>query len=230
MGHLLAAAAAFVLLHRGISGSPLRSVITARIGEVAYGRLFQLAEFAGILWLAVAYAGALSPDALTILWSPDPVVRWAQLILQPLAFLFIVTGFTTPNPATFRQEAVADQPDAVRGILRVTRHPFLWGVALFSIGHALAAPTVRNLVLFGTLLFVALTGTLSIDAKRQRSLGPKWTAFVAQTSNLPFLSVLQGRQTLRLGEIGWGKVSVTLGLVLAFTLFHSVLFGRSAAP
>ena len=50
------------------------------------------------------------------------------------------------------------------GALRVTRHPFLWGIALFSVGHLATVPTRASLLLFGTLLVVALTGTVSIDA------------------------------------------------------------------
>jgi uncharacterized membrane protein len=181
MCNLLASAAAFVLLHRAISGSPVRGLIVGLIGELAYGQLFQIASIAGLVWLAVAYAGASQPAVVGQLWSASPLVRNLQLIIQPLALLLIVTGFATLNPGTFRQEAVADQPDIVHGILRVTRHPFLWGVVLLAAGHLLSTPSPRNLVLFGTLLTVALTGTISIDAKRRCSIGPKWTAFASRT-------------------------------------------------
>ena len=170
MYNLFASAVAFVLLHRAVSGSPVRQLLVGRIGELAYGRSFQIASLAGLVWLGVAYAGANQPAMVGQLWNVSPLVRHLQLIIQPLALLLIVSGSITRNPGTFRQEAVADQPDIVRGILRVTRHPFLWGVALFAAGHLLATPSPRNVVLFGTLLAVALTGTVSIDAKRRRAL------------------------------------------------------------
>jgi uncharacterized membrane protein len=173
VGNLLISAGAFILLHRVISGSPLRKLIVDRLGEPVYGRLFQLATVAALMWLGVAYARATGPGAVEAIWVAAPLTRYAQIVVQPLALFLIVTGFTTPNPATFRQEAVAERPDAVQGILRVTRHPFLWGIAVFAGGHLAAAPTARNVVLFGTLIFVSLTGTLSIDAKRRRSLGSK---------------------------------------------------------
>lgn len=220
MGNLLAAAAVFALLHRGISGSPLRGFAVRRLGETAYGRLFQLATVAVLAWLGSAYAAADHGTATEPVWSVHPLFQQAQLIAQPLALLLAVTGVSTPNPGTFRQEAVVERPDAVRGMLRVTRHPFLWGVALFAAGHLLAAPSPRNLVLFGTMLVVALTGTASIDAKRRRRLGPRWAAFVAQTSNVPFGAILAGRQRLRPGELGWSRIGATIALSLALTFAH----------
>ena len=87
MGDLLASAAAFVLLHRGVSGSLLRGAIVRRVGEVAYGRLFQAATVACLVWLGVAYAGAVSPEAVAALWGAPPLSRHAQLVVQPLALL-----------------------------------------------------------------------------------------------------------------------------------------------
>jgi uncharacterized membrane protein len=230
MYNLLASAVIFVLLHRAISGSLVRGLLVRRMGEQAYGRSFQILSIAGLVWLGMAYAGTDHAAFLAPLWNTPSLVRQLQLIIQPVALLLIVTGLTTPNPATFRQEAVADQPDIVRGVLRVTRHPFLWGVALFAAGHLLASPSPRNLVLFGTLLAVALTGTVSIDAKRHRALGPKWTAFAARTSNIPIAAILTGRQPLRLGELGWKSFIAVAAISAVLTLTHSFLFGVSAAP
>lgn len=228
MANLLAAAAAFVLLHRGISGSPLRGVIVKRTGEAAYGGLFGLATLATLTWLGMAYAAATTPYAVATLWNPHPLVRDSQVIVQTLAILLVVTGLTTPNPTAFRQEALTDQADSARGILRVTRHPFLWGVALLAIGHIAAAPSVRNLILFGTLLFVSLTGTFSIDAKRKRSLGSRWESFADQTSNFPFVAIGAGRQRLRPGEIGWIRVGLAIGVSVALAVAHSWLFDTTA--
>jgi uncharacterized membrane protein len=230
MYNLLASVVVFILLHRVVSGSPVRRLIVRRIGELAYGRAFQIASIAGLVWLGIAYTGANRAEVVEPLWSVHPPVRHLQLIIQPAALLLIVTGLTTPNPATFGQEAVADQPDIVRGVLRVTRHPFLWGVALFAAGHILAAPSLRNLVLFGTLLAVALSGTVSIDAKRRRALGSAWTAFAARTSNIPFAAVLAGRQPLRLDELGWKMVIAVAALSAVLVFAHSLLFGVPAAP
>jgi uncharacterized membrane protein len=229
VGNLFAAAAFFVLLHRGVSGSRLREPLVRVLGPSTYARLFQLASVAGVLWLGFAYAGAQSGGAERF-WTLHPAAVWAQWLLQPLALLFVVTGISTPNPGTFGQEAVADSREPVRGMLRVTRHPFLWGIGLFAIGHLLATPTPRGLVLFGSLALVALSGTLSIDAKRRHSLGPKWAAFESQTSNIPFAAIVAGRQRLLLAEIGWRRVIAAATIAVLLVAMHPVLFGGSMRP
>jgi uncharacterized membrane protein len=228
--NLLAAAVVFICLHRVVSGTGLRARIVRRIGEESYGRLFQLASIGSLVWLGFAYAGANHGVVVTGLWVAHPLLRPLQLAVQPLAMLLIVAGLTTSNPGTFRQEAAVDRSDLVRGIVRITRHPFLWGVALFAAGHLVASPTPRNLVLFGTLVFVSLTGTLSIDAKRQRALGAKWAAFAARTSNVPLAAILRRRQRLALGEVGWIRIMAAGALALALVLLHGTLFGVPALP
>jgi uncharacterized membrane protein len=230
MPKLLTAALCFLLLHRLVSGSPLRTVIVARIGESMYGRLFQLATIASLIWFGVAYANATSPFALQLLWRTNSLWNSLQVILQPIAVFFIISGFTAPNPGTFGREHTIDQADVVRGVLRITRHPFLWGIAIFATGHLMASPTMRNLILFGTLIFVALTGTLSIDAKRSRSLGSKWAEFASRTSNLPFGAIASGQQRLALSELSVRHVVVALLVTALLALAHQSVIGVSALP
>ena len=144
--------------------------------------------------------------------------------------LFIVPGLTTPNPTSVRQEAALDRPDVVSGMLRITRHPFLWGVAIWAAGHLLVNGDVASLILFGSLLVLALFGTASIDAKRRRALGAKWDAFAAQTSNLPFAAIASGRQRLSLGEIGWWRIGLAVVVWAALAWAHPYLFGVRALP
>ena len=103
-------------------------------------------------------------------------------------------------------------------------------MAVWAAGHQLVNGERASLVLFGSMLALALFGTSSIDAKRRRALGATWDAFVAQTSNLPFAAILAGRQKLSLGEIGWWRIALAVGVWAALTLGHPYLFGVSALP
>ena len=201
MINLIAASAFFILLHRVVSGSSLRAVIVAQTGERWFRAAFALASLAGIVWLGLAYS-AMPLIWRKHLWGVPSFAWYAQFLLQPLACLLVVGGLTTPNPGTVGQEERIEWPGVARGALRVTRHPFLWGIALLSVGHMATVPSPRSLLLFGTLLAVALAGTVSIDAKRRARLGPRWTSFATVTSNIPFAAILEGRQPLRLRELG----------------------------
>jgi uncharacterized membrane protein len=229
MTSLLAAAMVFLALHLLISGTRLRDILVARVGAGVYIGLFSVASVAGLVWLGFAYAHARGAPGDTTFWTVTPVTRWVQIALQVVAFQFIVIGLTTRNPTTVGGESSLDRPDVVSGMLRVTRHPFLWGVTLWAAGHLLVNGDA-SLVLFGSLLFLALSGTASIDAKRKRMLGERWTAFAAQTSNPPFAAILGGRQTVKLGEIGWWRPLLAFAIYFALLFGHPYAFGASALP
>ena len=79
-------------------------------------------------------------------------------------------------------------------------------------------------------LILAVFGTLSIDGKRRRKLGAAWDGFAAQTSGAPFAAIATGRQTLKLGEIGWWRLGVAVIVWGALVFAHPMLFGVSPLP
>jgi uncharacterized membrane protein len=227
---LAVAAAVFVLLHLLVSGTRLRDALTGAIGEGPYQGLFSLASVACLIWLIFAFGPARTAADNQVFWSVTPLTRDVQLGLTLLAFLLIVPGLTTPNPTSVRQQGVLDKPDAIRGMLRITRHPFLWGVAIWAAGHLMVHGDVAALLLFGSLFLLALFGTASIDAKRRRALGARWDAFAAKTSNLPFAAIVSRRQKLKIGEIGWWRLALAVVLWVAVLYAHPYAFGVRASP
>ncbi len=227
---LVAAAAVFLLIHLAISGTRLRDAITGAIGEGPYMGLFSVASLGCLVWLAIAYVHAQRSGADPVWWVATPVTKWIQLAVTFVAFMLIVPGLLTPNPTSVRQEGQLSKPDAVRGILRVTRHPFLWGVALWAAGHLLVNGDLASVILFGSLLALAVFGTASIDGKRRRALGGAWDSFAAKTSAVPFAAIASGRQSLNLGEIGWWRLGVAVMVWGALIFAHPLLFGVSPLP
>ena len=230
MTNLIAAALFFLLIHLLVSGTRVRDALTGAIGQGPYMGLFSLASVAGLTWLGFAFAQARSAPWNAAYWDLAPVTRHIQIGLQLLAMLLIVPGLTTPNPTSVRQEGVLDRPDAIKGMLRITRHPFLWGVTIWAAGHLLVNGDRASIVLFGTMFLLGLFGTTSIDAKRKRALGATWDAFAAQTSNIPFGAVAAGRQKLDLAEIGWWRIVLAVAVWAALLFGHPYIFGVSALP
>lgn len=226
MTALIAAAAVFVLMHLLVSGTRLRGALVGVIGEPAYMGAFSLASLGVIVWLSMAYGAARGQGE--ILWALGGWARWVQAGLQLLAMLLVVPGLTTPNPTSVKQEGAISKP--VTGMLRITRHPFLWGVVVWAAGHLLVNGDTPGLILFGSMAVLGVFGTMSIDAKRRAALGADWTAFAARTSNLPFAAILSGKQPLRIMEIGWWRLLLAI-LVWAGVLYgHQMAFGVSAMP
>ena len=227
MPNLILAAAVFVLMHWLVSGTRVRDALTARLGEGRYMGLFSLASTAALVWLIFAFAGARGSAANTQFWGATPATIGLQDAIQIVAIFFVVVGLLTPNPTSVGQQGAVARP--VTGMLRITRHPFLCGVAIWAVGHLLVNGRLADLLLFGALLALALVGPSSIDAKRKRGLGDQWDAFAAQTSVVPFAAIAGGRQSLKLGEIGW-RLAVALLVYVALIFAHPYIFGVPAVP
>jgi uncharacterized membrane protein len=230
MLNLAAAALTFFGLHRIISGSPVRDRLVGLIGETPFRRVFALASLACLIWLWLGFLSAQTSPWNGLLFTPNAALVTLQVPLQLLATLLIVAGVTTRNPTIAGMGPAVSERGIVRGVLRVSRHPFLWGVALFATAHMLVAPNIAAWGFFGTLLVLALTGTLSIDAKRHRALGEDWKAFAAATSNIPFQAIVAGRQCLKYREIGWWRPLLAVTFYALLILAHRYLFGVSAMP
>ncbi|HEY2753907.1 NnrU family protein [Phenylobacterium sp.] len=227
---LVAAASFFLAIHLLVSGTRVRDALTGKIGLGPYMGLFAFSSIAGLAWLGIAFAQARHTPANEVFWGLTPLTRQVQIALQLLAMLLIVPGLTTRNPTSVRQEGALERPDVVSGMLRITRHPFLWGVAVWAAGHLLVNGQAAAIVLFGSMLLLSLAGTASIDAKRKRALGAKWDAFAAQTSSVPFAAIAQGRQRLNIGEIGWWRIVLAIGVWALLAWAHPYLFGVRALP
>jgi uncharacterized membrane protein len=227
MTMLIAAAAVFIGLHLLIAGTRLRDAIVGAIGEGPYMGLFSLASAGGIVWLVISYNAAFAAGS-EVLWDFGPGVSHLGIIVVAVAFLLAVSGLLTPNPAAVGQLAAAGREPT--GILRITRHPFLWGVALWAAFHVAANGDAASVLFFGTFLVLAVLGTFSIDAKRARKMAEAWAPFASKTSNVPFAAILGGRNSLKLGEVLTFRQAAAVGAFLILLFLHAWAFGASPFP
>jgi uncharacterized membrane protein len=223
---LFAAALFFDGIHFLISGTALRDKIVGLTGERRFQGLFSLMSLFGIVWLSRAYGQA----EYTQLWAEPLALRPVALIVMLFAFFFVVLAFTSPNPTAVGGGVLLTEKEPAKGIQRITRHPFLWGVALWSFTHLVLKGDLASVIFFGTFLILAIAGPFSIDRKRKKAFGEGWNRFAALTSNVPFMAIIQGRNSLKIHEIGWWPPLLAFILYGFFLHFHSTLFGVSPLP
>jgi uncharacterized membrane protein len=156
-------------------------------------------------------------------WAGEEFKVWA-LVLMPFALISVVAGGMTRNPGAVRQESALETMGEPRGILRVTRHPIQWGIALWALVHLVARGDEASIVFFGGFALLAILGTILIDARKNRTLGEGWRRFASVTSNFPFAAIVQGRNQFRFEEIGWKKVLIGLAAYVVLLLLHPWLF------
>jgi uncharacterized membrane protein len=209
-------------IHAFVAGSELRWLVVQRLGQRAFSGIFSVLSLASLSFLITSYRKA----SFYPLWFAPQPIHWLPLLVMPLALMLLVGAFSVPNPTALGAEKVLQRTDAARGVLRITRHPFLWSVALWSGAHLLVTGHVAAILFFGWFLATALRGTSSIDEKRRRTNKAEFARYAEVTSNLPFAAIIAGRNRLAWAEL-WVP-AVIAGLLLAVLIhLHQRLFGFS---
>jgi hypothetical protein len=119
----------FVFGHLAMSSAPLRGPLVTRFGEGGFQGLYSLVAFVGLGLIVWGYT--LAPYVL--IFEPPTWTRWIPNVVMPLAYTLLVMGYTTPSPT---MAGMADRAaSGPKGIQRITRHPALWGFALWGLAH-----------------------------------------------------------------------------------------------
>lgn len=230
MTRMAIAAAAWILLHAVLAGSPLRWAVAGKIGENGFRGLFSILSAAGIVWLSIAYRHATTPESFYGIRVIEPWMMWAPTIAMVPAAIFFVGSLTQPNPTMVMGERFLKDPEPARGIFRVTRHPMLWSFLLWAIGHFIANGDLASAFLFGSIMIVAAAGMGSIDRKQAKRDPEGWRRFAAVTSVVPFMAILGGKNRLVMEEIGWSRIAIAAALFVAIVAVHPMVFGVRAIP
>jgi len=214
---LYAACAVFLVTHF-VPSTPLRGALVRAMGQWPYTGLYSLVASACIGWMVWAYGRAPVEPLF-------PGLRLAPAILMPFAFILLAGGLFARNPTIVGADMLLKNPDPARGMIRITRHPVMYGLLLWGLAHLLARGDLKSAIFFGTFVLLAGLGTVLMDRRKAASLGEDWQRFAVVTSNLPFVAIAQGRNRFSAAEIGWRNPAIGLALYALFFWFHPMLFG-----
>ena len=213
MTSLVLATALFLATHF-VASTPLRPKLVAAMGEWPYRGAYSAVALITFGWMIWAYVHT----AREPLWTG---LRLLPVLVMPFAFILIACGYFR-NPTMVGADALLKSEDPARGMIRITRHPIMWGLMLWAAAHVLARGELKALVFFGSFLVLAAIGTLAMD--RRKSANPDWARFAAVTSHVPFVAIAQGRNRLVWSEIGWKRPLIGLAAFAAFFFLHPWLF------
>ncbi len=226
---LLAATALFVCGHFLLSSRGLRTPLVRALGQNGFLSAYSLAVAAAFLWMVAAYREAPYVEV----WTPDPAVRWIPILVMPVALFLALAGLTTPNPTLVGAERRLDMGGPAHpacGVISITRHPFLWGVALWALAHLTVTADLASMVLMGGMLVLSLGGMAHIDARREATLGAAWGPVKLTTGVVPFAAIASGRGKLDWQGIGWWRPAAALVLYAVLLRAHEWIFGVTALP
>jgi len=223
---LIPAVCCFVGGHFLLSSSSIRPRLVGLLGETGFRAAYAVAALATLVWSVTAYRSAPEVE----LWPADVGLAHVPFLLMPFACILAVAGLTTPSVTTVGGEAVARLPRPVSGIATITRHPFLWAVGLWAIGHMAANGDVASIVFFGGMAVLAFGGMAHIDQRRRKALGADWGPVAMVTSVLPFAAAIQGRTRIDWRGIGWARVAGGLALAVVLPFLHPWIAGKPILP
>ena len=113
---------------------PLKNILINRLGENKYKGLFSLIALIGILIIIYGFSSA---DYYPI-WDPLPYSKELALTLMPISIVLLVAANIQTN------------------IKRLTKHPMLIGILIWSFVHLIANGDLRSIMLFGSFGVYAL--------------------------------------------------------------------------
>ena len=223
---LVVAVACFVGGHFVLSGTSVRTALIGILGEAGFRGVYSLAAMATLAWTVIAYGAAPRVE----LWASNMGLTHVAAVLMPFACILAVAGITSRTVTMVGGESLAQSPQPAAGIVSITRHPFLWAVALWAVSHIAANGDVASVILFGGMAVLALGGMAHIDHRRRLALGADWGPVAMTTSVVPFLAAIQGRNRIDWRGIGWARLAGGVALAVALPFLHPWISGKAIVP
>ena len=187
----------FVGLHFLMS-HPLRAPLVRAVGEGPFRGIYSLVAlitFGGMIY----YYRAIGREPP--LWEVGEAQWIVATLLMWLGSILFVGSFVG-NPALPGARGPSGPP---HGVFAITRHPMMWGFALWAIVHLAVVAMPKALVFDGAIILLALLGAAMQDKKKRKLTGESWHQWSAQTAFVPFTRGLASPGTFAFvgGTILW---------------------------
>ncbi|MHA7820725.1 MAG: NnrU family protein [Erythrobacter sp.] len=206
---LIAANVAFVGSHFAMS-HPLRAQMVGVLGNTGFQLVYSLVSAVAVVWIYFAFREAPPADL-----PPPGEVEWVIATLLTIPAMVLLAGSLIGNPALPLPGAEKQARAEPRGVFTITRHPMMWGFALWALSHIILHWSWRTTITATAIGLLALVGARLQDRKKAVLMGDAWLEWEGRTNYWPQLGNLA-----RAGALPW-----TLGLIffVFFTWLHMPL-------
>ena len=211
------ASASFVITHFAMSG-PLRRPMNSLLGAQGFLAIYSLVSLVTFAWAVVAFDRV---PASAMAWNGTHPLAWiAGSVLTIVSLAFLLPSFMH-NPALPGVKPAGLSTVIPSGVFAITRHPMMWGITLWALGHIIVAPTAQVAIFMGALILVALLGSHFQDKRKLAQSRREFGAWQRRTTFFPDLA--------QLGQI---RITWLVAVLLWFiaTIVHWEFFGIPAGP
>ncbi len=140
---LILGLALFIAVHMVPWSPTLRGALVSGMGENVYKLLFTAIALGGVVVIVIGMGRA----PFVPYWEPPVSLKHLTRLLVLVGFILLPAAHLPTN------------------IKRYTRHPMLWGVVLWGVGHLLANGDLASIVLFGSFVVYSLAAMVSANAR-----------------------------------------------------------------
>lgn len=211
---LTLATIAFVGSHFVMS-HPLRGPMVGLFGEMGFQIVYSVITLAT---MAAMYFAFIEAPAADLPGSGQAGWIIATLISLPAMVLF--AGSVAGNPAMTVPGAEESARAEPKGVFTITRHPMMWGFALWALSHIVLHWSWRTTITAAGVSVLALVGSRLQDSKKRVLMGDAWEEWESKTSFWPRISGFA-----KAGPLPW---AVGLILFVFLTWLHVPLGGIPA--
>jgi uncharacterized membrane protein len=216
--------------HVALATDPVRELLVRALGKVGFLWAYALVATVAFTALVVTYVGVqnVGPRGLALGVTP-----FLGEVLGGAAFagiLLMVGGFAPSGYWESPSAVLSEGVPPARGLGRITRHPIFSGIVLVMGAHALLARYATGTVFFGGFVILALVGSQHQAHKLRKRLGAAFDEYLRETSAIPFLAILRGRQSLALGELPWKALALGVVIAILVQQLHRFVLAHSGAP
>ena len=138
----------FLAIHFLVSGTRLRDALMGALGEGPIWGCFRWRRWRPSSGWSSFNAANGGPDD-RMLYNLGVGVKHLAIPVVALAFFIGVQGLLAPNPTSVGQQGSIAKEGTIHGVVRITRHPFLWGVAIWAAFHVAANGNLASVLFLG---------------------------------------------------------------------------------
>lgn len=209
--------ASFLAQHLVMSHLPVRRWFVGRLGQRGFQGAYSLASF--VTWLPLAFVWWSHLHEGAPLWNlRTPVVTHTLEVVTAFGLGLVVAGVLQPAPSSISAAGTHGRPLEVRGVVAVTRHPMMMGIALVSAAHLLLNGWPTDAVFWGSQLLAALLGVVHQD-RRHAATRPEYADLMTRTTFFPNPLALP-----RIGGRGAAGMALGVGLAVAIRWAHRFIW------
>lgn len=202
--------AAFALSHLLLTSQ--RQKLIAAMGGTAYSLIFTVIAFACFIPLVMLYLDHRHQGGL-LLTLPSWVGQLG-IVLSVLGITGVIASLFQPSPTG----AMPSGHQLSHGLTRITRHPMFMFLGIWGLGHCLLNPFMTDVLFFAGFPVFAIIGCAHQDHRKRHAQGERLEQFFAETSLLPFVAILSGRNKMATSELPW--FAILLGLAISYGLYR----------